>query len=349
MTSLRDPTHIVFAAYGCSSVHGMFETFYDLGLKQLRHLGLRPTSLGIGSDKKLRSFSRADRKLRSQGFTNVDALNLFSVPETCKHELEGYSAYVMLHEKYRMCIVDFDLSVVRISEEELIECYKQVADLIEPSYGMGYRRAFHLGPHYYAMGLAHGPISSDETDEICGSFEVIHKSLYMKGVIRILCPWNLLNPSHLSAQIEGQCLDRWISLDNNRGTLAPFTKGLMLWRIHEDNIAGLKKPLYDAGILFDNKRYWQARQILGPTTSSSEDAGEGVPATGQPLLRETHTMDVNVRSPEEAIRLAMQAFGYDDPEEVDILKVEKPGELRQLSREEVEQVMKPREQNPKSK
>ncbi len=338
--NLANPQHSVVAMYGFAASTQMVESFYKLVLGFFSKVNCRPSKLGLNSDK-LRDFKRVDQKLRGDGFSNVASVDLYSIAESHRNELEGYNASCFFSSKDEICVADFSEVVIDLDKTGFLTFCQEIVNLIFPRYGIAYRRPFQLGPTYFALGLSRGPVSFEEQLLISQSFEAIRLKLHEQGVLRLLCPWNFLNPSHLSAKIQGQSLSDWIAHDKRRGTLTPFGN-LTLWRINEAEIEKLQKPLSDARILFDYERDIVAK--MDEFGVSQRTVGESL-RTGQPLIRETHSMDVTASSPEEAMRLAMQAFGYTDPEEVDILKVEKPGELRQLSAEEARKLMRP--QDPK--
>ncbi len=327
MQASQSVDHAVLALYGFAKTTEATSHFYDLALGWCSKLTCQPSRLGIGTGK-LIDFKRGDKKLRASGFADIKALNIISVPEQSANYLDGYSTnWILDWNLPEAAVIDFCSMVLQICSPEFESLCHEAIKSLAPAYGYAYTRPFNLGPAFYAVGLSHGSDSFAEKLFVSQSFESIREKLYAHGVLRVLCPWNFLNESHLAATIEGQRLRDWIRGDRRRGSLTPFGN-LTLWRVDETEIEKLNKPLSDAHILFDYERDIVAK--MGELGAPQRDVAERL-RSGKPLPRETHTMDVTASSAEEAMRLAMQAFGYTDPEEVDILKVEKPGQARQLS------------------
>jgi hypothetical protein len=222
----------------------------------------------------------------------------------------------------------------------MLDAAREFCLLISPAYGIGFRRPFGLGPTYYAMNLATVGVSSEESLRISWWQEARERKLFCAGMLRDVYPWNFLNASQLAARVGELSLENWIRKDARRGSLTPFASELTLWQVPDEVIPDVRQVLFDAGVIFDYERDWiQRLRIAENQGYRGEDALRAVLATyglapsPEPPVRH-QAMDVQAATAEEAVAMALKAFGFNSPDEVDILQTQGEGKVKKLNDKE---------------
>lgn len=302
--------HSVVAFYGIEANARTIQECYESCLRWFERCGCRPSRLGLGTTGKLVGFARTDKRLRSEGFDKVKSLYICSIPDDVEHQLQGCNSEFHLSPRGAYCYFNIRSAILALGSDGMLTIAKELIEMLRPKYGIGYRRPFGRGPGYYAMSLAHGDTTEEEDLRTSHWAEAQQRALYNQGQIRDMYPWNFLNRSQLDARVRKQTLAEWIETQPSRGRLQPISKELTLWTVEDKHIPEIFKVLFDAGIVFDYERDVVARMELGPPISG-----------------------------EEALGTVLNAMGY-TPEEAEVLKVEGPAQVRELSQDEVRQAQK---------
>jgi hypothetical protein len=81
------------------------------------------------------------------------------------------------------------------------------------------------------------------------------REVYRDGLIRDVYPWSFLTKPQLSRLVGKITLQKWIEQDAARGKLTAMPNGVLLWEVEESRIAGIRKELDEAGVIFDWRKF----------------------------------------------------------------------------------------------
>lgn len=333
--------HSVIAFYGSVCGPEAIEDVYNYSLSIFTNLDLRPDLMGTDLDRgRLIRHEKSAQKLKTRGFGGVTCFSVCTLSKGANNELEGTTCSIV-YTTGQDLILNLESSVWSIGSAAMLEAARQFCSLINPAYGIGFRRPFGLGPTYYAMNLATVGVDKAERLRISWWQEARERKLYRAGMLRDVYPWNFLNASQLAARVGDLSLEKWIRHDARRGTLAPFAGELTLWEVPDQDIPFVRQVLYDAGVIFDYERDWIERLRIAENQGyRGEDALRAVLATyglaspPEPPMVRHQSMDVQAATPEEAVAMALKAFGFNAPDEVDILQTEGEGKVKKLNEKE---------------
>lgn len=103
------------------------------------------------------------------------------------------------------------------------------------------------------------------------------RQVYMRGELRDVYPWNFLTAPQLNAPVGKQTLEQWIRANPGFGKLIPVTDEMLLWETNEDRIPEARKVLWDAGRIFDYRKYLSPP---GPPLTAEETLKQVLDAFG---------------------------------------------------------------------
>jgi len=256
----------VLAFYGLDGSQNAAEGFFRTTTEWFRELGYSPDQLGVtgkGFGDKVGSFRRLNSRLEKTGFADVQG---FSIR---KSKSEALNSMILFDVSAIFSGADDDggYGIVAVpspiaSKPVWGPIAEKIIQSLHPNYGIGYERMLGEGPTLYALGinLDNGTVRTGEAYEqalnvskwcYCG----MPKRVYHDGLLRDVYPWNFLTQSQLTRQVGELPLADWIRQDETRGSLSEFCNGVSLWEIPEPNIPAVRRVLWDAGAIFDWKRF----------------------------------------------------------------------------------------------
>jgi hypothetical protein len=105
-------------------------------------------------------------------------------------ELEGTDMEVCINFHRGYASVDVRSAITDMCSDKFLRIARELITLLAPTYGIGYRREFWLGPALYAVGLCCGEISEEEGLRISQWTTVSNNKLFW--FLRDVYPWNFL-------------------------------------------------------------------------------------------------------------------------------------------------------------
>ncbi len=353
--------HVVLAFYGISPTRGSMPMVFDKALEWMGRFGCSPNLMGSTLHNGYLRFRTSEKKARNNKFTNVEYFEVVSLEEGARNDSEGTICTICYRIKtqrrFGFLIVDFKADLIHGRYAEFLEVAKEACSLIKPDYGIGYFRMFGWGPLHYAMGIADGDIPDEEGDRITQWLEAVRYDLYDKGLIRDVYPWNFLTLPQLNAKVRDLRLEDWIRQDPRRGTLSPFTDRVKLWEVKDQDIPKVRQVLFDANIIYDYEKHNRAPlEMFNHTCESEEEAREffhawidKTPEEMKQWYKKKYGREKSAAKPltgEQVLQKVLQGMGA-SAENVQVLKVEKPGQVREMSTEEVEKIIRKPRKRPR--
>lgn len=312
----RNESHNVLAFYGLQGKPEEMMAVYHYLLDTFVGIGLRPRLAGLFGREKLVSFRYAE-KLLAKSVEQLRNLSVYFLPMDVKNEIEGtdviFSISADTFSPYSAgdCIVDIRNGVVASDDELWTTMARTISDICHPAYGIRFDRLCKNGPYYFALGMLYG--TEITKDEILSNhhLNIKNRSFLSTGQLSSVFPWNLLTSLQLNNKIEGMTLKEWIERHPDGGSLSNLTDEMMLWQPPVEKVPQLCRAIQDAGLAPDwgaEDRAQRAAAALAPAMSHEEDAAASEQLLGQIL----------------------DAFGYDNADDVSIARVEEPGRIEHL-------------------
>jgi len=266
MTIHKTESNIVMAFYGMPE-NGDLKQLYCGLVDWYRSINQEPTLMSVKTihfKSKHATFARADSKLRKSDFDGISSFAIYSLKPGWQVPIQDYfieAAFSIERDFFTLaidtCLVAGGLGSISNMAVLAIKC-------LQPSYGIGYQRPNWLGPVNYALGMVmgSGPGSPDRAEGLTisrwGDLGR-DRRVFNDGLLRDVYPWNFLNASQLSAKIGKQRLDKWIKADKGRGELSSITESITLWSLTDTEIEQVRPVLWNAGIIFDWKKFITAK------------------------------------------------------------------------------------------
>lgn len=212
-----------------------------------------------GQTKKL---NRVEATLRENQFRSVTGFSLLHMPGSRKDLFNTPLSAGYSDQRNGYIVLDADSAICDLSSPTFIDVSIAVARIANPAYGIGYRRRFGDGGAFYATGILMGPSATTaeqefEEEQIAGwaSHGMAEHQVYLKGELRDVYPLNYLTSAQLHAVVDNVTLEQWIKADAKRGKLRKVSAKMSLWEIADDRIPAVRSALWEAGRLFDHRKY----------------------------------------------------------------------------------------------
>lgn len=247
---------------------------------------------GKGFTSRMKDSPAIQKKLLKVGFAEAQSFEFYFVPPTSGGRKYPWLLTAWTERMHGVVRVLSKNEVDRVPSSSYFATAREIAEIVRPKYGIGFRRDICQNPSGYISGFVDGlfmenPEEEDEELSIArwGDIGMSEKVVYLKGELRDVYPWNFLTAPQLTAPVGRLTLESWIRANPGFGKLIPVTDEMLLWETNEDRIPEARKALWDAGRIFDYRKY------LGPP--------------GPP------------RTAEETLKQVLDAFGG-DPEDFQI-------------------------------
>lgn len=347
--------HSVSAFYGIDPKATSIEAVFDQALSWMARFNCSPDLMGTTLDKgKYVRFKNSEKKARACRFADVHSFQIVSLGEGAQSGLDGTKCNICYQQEtetiFSYLIVDFRSDIIRIGSTNFFRVAQEACLLTNPPYGIGLVRPFGLGPVLYCMGIVQGDVPDEEGDRITEWLEVLRHKLLDKGLIRDVYPWNFLTSAQLQAMVGKFTLKEWIANDSRHGTLSPVTDQAMLWAVEGAAIPRVRQCLIDASIVFDYDKHIQAPlEMFNHTFTSAEERREffraWVGATPEQMkqwyLKKYGREKGRAErlTSEQVLHSILQATGATE-NDVRVLKVDQTGDLRELSKEKINDIIK---------
>jgi hypothetical protein len=328
---------------------------YELGLTWNKKFGFTLSSMASEhSNLKFLKFANAARKLEVGGFSNETHITVFSSPGHIDEGLHGECYDSLFDLLYDSVVLDFPSCSCPFLSNEFLLMAKEFGTTTRPYYGFACERSFDLGPAYFAIGVEQGEVSDEEGESIAGWFPGKQFGYIAHGFIRDVFRWSCLSPAHLARKIEGTTLDRWIAAESYRGKLKLFVADTWTWEVEEKHIAGIRRALKQADIIFDHMKHLQTpaahyheqgvRGELGYENVAARVFLElGIPTEVKPAPKTPASIFVEPHlapsDPDENLRYVLKEMGYESEEDVQVIKSLGEGKTKELSKDEILQIM----------
>jgi hypothetical protein len=337
---LREIEHLGFAVYGFAPTTCPASILFDWAVDWFTRLGCAPdkadADIGAKSNGNYKSFRTVDRKARAVGFAGVTNWCMLDIPDDLADEkygqLSGQNMGISFDTRTLNKNLVFHIreALIRDRIEEFLEAAKQACELLQPQYGISYRRKFWFGPELYGMGMRfNGNTALDDENMEMWSLMMSHEAYTL---LRTVYPWSFLTKTQLDLKVGDVRLEDWIRAKPGRGDLSPFTNQVTLWTVPEKDIHPVRDELWKAGVVLDRKRHfddvWEKYYVSCEQIADS--LRTGVPITGPPR-----------RGPgiseQQMLQSVLGVFGTPESQ---VFKVEKSGKLRELTPAELPPVKK---------
>lgn len=264
-----EPIHSVLVFYGIKDDDARCERFFYSSVQWMGRMGGEPNRVGYlnpdAPDKNLHDFNEWLTQNRNLNFASVSAFELHRFQPTgnsgwadpllsadfSRYEFSGIYAYRLARS-----------TVTRLGLPAFDDADKEMLDILEPEYGIGYTMPVAFGPSSYAIGIYVGrpDAYTEEGGEL--ALRINHwgvsgmaNHVYRRGLLRGVYPRNYLAQVQLAQRVGEVALSEWIVQEPSRGTLVELGCRLKLWIVPEDNTDSIEKKLWDAGIIFDWRRH----------------------------------------------------------------------------------------------
>jgi hypothetical protein len=336
-----DAEHSVVAFYGISATEGVLGSLYSKALLWSDHYHCPFHQIGIGGNR-LFDFKRMRKKLEVSGFSAIPSLEVHCISPGAKDRLESSDLVVSVSRERRQCTVNFRSSVLGLESTGFRGISKELITLLAPAYGVGFRRIQALGPSYFAAGLNFGDVSPVEEAQVISWRECTWGELFLHGFLGGVFPWNFLARAQLGARVGNLTLEEWIGEQPRRGELQGVSPDITMWTLRDQDVLNVQTALWKAGIVFDYGRDVVAK--MDEYNLSHNDILDHL-RTGKPLAQGPRLAPLKGK---EVLGIVLQSFGYESPEELQILKVEGKGRVRGLSKEEVGNALTKKKRIPKT-
>ncbi len=315
----------VVSLYEFTPRDDILSTFYRMALSLFEEFKTPPKIIGTGLSKGLKDYGRTKKRLEADGLllARTKDIEMYSQPYDGKDPKNGCDLeFAISTGKKTYCYVIFCPSLLSIGHNRLLQIANQFIELVQPSYGIGFKRFGRWGPSFFALGLGFGDYPKEESRRIINFRETTWDKRYLKGNLGGIFPWNFLTTPQLSARVGNQSLEDWIQGKPNRGTLQKLTDAMVLWAVPDEDIAEVYQALWEAEVVFDYERYCNSFFKKGAAPAAA---------------------------PEKAVGEILQKMGYQSTDEVQVFKVDEPGKLRELSRVETRGMLQRKKSGPKDK
>lgn len=257
--------YVIVGFYGVDGGPANLQRVYDALLEWFRSLQRRIDKLWVrapGFSEKIGEFQRLHGRLEKTCFAGVSGFALHSIisnPPTI--------VYPSLHSSLQATVflpqfvsIQGRPDVISLTSECLFRILSQIERELNPAYGigLGQRRDSMLKVHMQGTshrGTVKGAVYEEAVRQCHWGGMGIRERLFNRGIIRDVYPWNFLNSSQLGAKVEGQLLEEWIKREQGRGELTPMSDALTLWSLDDAQIARVRPVLWDAGVIFDWKKF----------------------------------------------------------------------------------------------
>jgi hypothetical protein len=261
--SLASDDRLVLAFYGLKPLASGAQDLFLATSNWINELGYTPDKLGVLGKEfngKLADYHRMRSKLEKLGFSHVTGFELHaSLPNTQIPALEYLASvsYSDGSDDGGYAVVAFPSSVDALS---WLPVAKKIIEVMQPAYGIAFRRELRLGPVMFALGICQGAgltgSAYEEARNISRWCDMgMPKRVYMEGLLRDVYPWNFLTLEQLDRQINDTSLQNWIQRDADRGVLSQINDAVWLWEIEDRRIPAVRRMLWDAGAIFDWRTY----------------------------------------------------------------------------------------------
>lgn len=265
-----DPIHSVLAFYGIKQDDSTCERFFLSSVAWMRLLGVDPDKISYsdavtGPTNDLYDFSEWLGRNPHPDFSRIAAFELHRFQPTgqsgwadpllsvdfSRHDFAGLYAYRLARS-----------TVTRLGTASFDDADREMVDILDPDYGIGYAMPVPHGSASYAVGIS---VGRDDSYTPTGTERSLRVSrwailgmanhVYRRGLLRGVYPRNYVAQVHLDRMVGGVRLSEWITQDASRGTLADLGHRLKLWSVDEVNAQAVERELWDAGIIFDWRRH----------------------------------------------------------------------------------------------
>jgi hypothetical protein len=306
MRANKSAEYSVIALYGIAADKDAAGRFHGIAMRLLNKAGLEADLMGSSLSKQLAGCASVEKKLLAVNYAGVTHLSVVSLLPGSSSRLDGISMELGANFAKGDCSITCSPAVATLDSDFFTEAASELVRATKPTYGIGFTRPFNRGPTYYAMGLAFGNTPEKEAREI-SQWAVIGmpQRLYDAGQLRDVYVWNLLNRAQLTAKVGDTPFEQWVKKDPKRGRLSRYGEQLNLWTIDKDQLAAVRQELRGTGIIFDPDRWYRERRAA------------------------------HAASEAEVLRAVLG----EDAESAKVLKVEKGGKARELSKDEVSRAL----------
>lgn len=309
-----------FGYYGLDTRPDALAEFYSSMIEWMQNRSLTPTLLGTSDSPRYKKFRPASIKKMQDRICRITHLSLVSLPADVDNEFLGENCYASLSPKDMnrgYTVFSMKERLLPLSSPDFRDLMVRLAKLVRPSYGFAFRREFRYGPTYFAMAMRYGEATERDRVILRNHNANLQYGYYKsKGVLTSLFPYNMLTDAQLLRTVGNMTLEEWIRSSPEHGELSPLTDSMKLWQLSDEQIERLIPVLQKAGRIIDPDHEWDLR------------------------IKESEARGIPKPTPEEALAAITQAFGFDDPDQVDIVQHDKPGKSRPLSDDEKKAVFK---------
>ena len=288
---------------------------FDIMIEMTRQLACKPTLLSTTG--RLVGFQNAERKLRQSNFKEVRHFEFYALPSGIDNRLKGVDISGSVAFRTDPIVVVEVREDLLESMTLLLDASREIAKLVRPLYGVGFRQQFQRGPTLFACGMRCPGTAKEDLDTLQAHFgNLMYQYYSTKGLLSDLFDLNFLTAAQLDRPLGSVTLSEWILSDaRERGELSQFTDELWLWKLTPEQIVAQRPVLKAAGRIVD---FWHEERLRREAALQRGDS----PPTSEEVL---------------------QAFtGTANPSDIDIVAFAGEQPSRELSDDEKRAILKRR-------
>jgi hypothetical protein len=221
----------VIGFYGLQGTVECLSEAFDVLLSLARQLNCEPTLMGLAG--RLNSFKHEERKARRSNWQGTKGFEFYSLPADVDNRLKGVNLSVSIGFQ-----TDPD-AILEVRDDLLanpamfLDASREIAKLVRPLYGIGFRQPFRCGPALFARGMQCPGTAKVDRETLTAHFgNLMYRHYETKGLLSDLFDLNFLTAAQLDRTIANLNLKEWILSDTGeRGELSRFTDELWLWKL----------------------------------------------------------------------------------------------------------------------
>ena len=174
-----------------------------------------------------------------------------------------YSIYLAASKNHT--IISFAEDGLELGKDVIKDIICKYSFILNSPYCIGYFMPYSKGPYFYSCAIQYNnsnhtvpralqrkDVTAQDRFSRWGGVGLPHK-VYLRGVVRDIYPYNLLNPAQVNFSFDGKTLLEQVCSKNIPGVIEEISPKRFLWTIKdEEDILQVTQVCENAGFIFDN-------------------------------------------------------------------------------------------------
>jgi hypothetical protein len=219
------------------------EAVFHAALRWLDSVRLVPNRMHTNYNPRsmVYSYKKAYGKVVKHGFAGLTTFSLITCPEDLPEYYHGYNACIHCSNDGTWTFQYLTLAVQGhlIRDPVFDATCLQFAQLCSADWGL---REF---------------VSYCPVDIQAGAGNFLADRFFLAGFMSRICPWMLLNESHLRRLIGATRFADWVRSDSSRGALEPYyLPGRWVWKVPPGRISAITIELESADVIYSTRKHF---------------------------------------------------------------------------------------------